>query len=91
VPAATNPFSTAKLGVGSGVYDHAALISKDDANDLATVATAIFVGGAGNIKVTTYGGETLLLTGLIAGQVLPLRVTRVWSTTTTATNIVALW
>lgn len=89
--AATNPFSTAKSGLASGVYGHAALVTPADGADIATVSTALFIGGAGNVKVTTFGGETLLLTGLLAGQVLPLRVTRVWSTTTTATNIVALW
>ena len=44
-----------------------------------------------NVKVTTKGGETLIITGLVAGQVLPLRITRVHSTSTTATNLCALW
>jgi hypothetical protein len=36
-------------------------------------------------------GNSLTLTGVTAGSVLPLRVTKVKSTGTTATNIAALW
>lgn len=74
-----------------GSADNAALVTPSDSADLSSPAQALFVGGAGNIKVTTQGGQTLLLTGVTAGSVLPLRVTRVWSATTTATNIAALW
>lgn len=51
----------------------------------------LYVGGAGNIKVTTVGGDDVVFVGLSAGQFVPVQVKRVWSTSTTATNIVALW
>lgn len=56
-----------------------------------TTTRAIFVGGAGNLSVTMASGNNLVLTGVIAGSWLPLRVTKVRSTSTTATNIAALW
>ena len=51
----------------------------------------LYIGGSGNIKVTTVGGDDVVFVGLSAGQFVPVQVKRVWSTSTTATNIVALW
>jgi hypothetical protein len=71
---------------------HAANVTPSDTVDLANNTRYLFVGGAGNIKVTTVGGETLTITGVIAGSVLPLRVKRVFATGgTTATNMVGLY
>jgi hypothetical protein len=77
-----------------GPAQHAALVTPDDSNDLANFTRAVYIGsvsGGAAMKVTTVGGETLLLSGLLAGHVYPIRVKRIWSTTTTATLIVALW
>lgn len=71
--------------------EDAKLVTPDDANDLPSgTCRGLFVGGAGNIKVTTFKGTTLLITGVPVG-IFPLRVKRVFSTTTTATNIAALY
>jgi hypothetical protein len=51
----------------------------------------LLVGGAGNVAVVTEGGETLTLTGLLAGTVYAVCVSRVKATGTSATSIVALW
>lgn len=51
---------------------------------------ALWVGGAGNINVVMDDGTTLLLSGVPAGSLMPLSVTKVMFTSTTATNIVAL-
>lgn len=51
----------------------------------------LFIGGAGNLRVLTAGGDDVTFTGVLAGSFLPVQVTRVYSTGTTATNIVALW
>jgi hypothetical protein len=52
---------------------------------------ALQVGGGGNLKVDTAGGQVgVTLTGVAAG-LLRLRVTRVYQTGTTATGLVALW
>lgn len=51
----------------------------------------LYVGGAGNLRVQTAGGDDVTFTGLLAGTFLPVQVTRVFATNTTATNILALW
>jgi|TARA_R100001460_G_C3535280_1_gene173930 hypothetical protein len=51
----------------------------------------LFVGGAGNIKVTTVGGDEVTFNGISSGTFIPVQVTKVHSTGTSATNIVALW
>jgi hypothetical protein len=51
----------------------------------------VYVGGDGDLKVTTSGGDTVTFVGLTAGMFIPVQVVRVWATGTTATNIVALW
>lgn len=78
----------------------AAAVTPNDSADIPSVSTqdgsgnngcVLYVGGAGNIKVTTAGGDTVTFNGLLAGMFLPVQVLRVWSTDTTATNIIALW
>lgn len=51
----------------------------------------LFVGGEGNIKVTTSSGSTVTFNGIAAGTFMPVSVLKVWATGTTATNIIALW
>lgn len=59
-------------------------------SDLAVPVEALWVGGAGNIKITTLDGSVATLSGVVAGSLLPIAVKRVWSTDTTATLIVGL-
>ena len=68
---------------------HVLLVTPNDSADLTYTTRAIYVGGTGNIKLTTAGGETLILTAVQVGTLLPIRVTRVWATDTTATNMAA--
>jgi hypothetical protein len=70
---------------------HAAAVTPDNGTDLATTARALYVGGAGNIVLVTAGGEEVTFNSVPAGFILPVRTARVKSTSTTATNIVALW
>ena len=51
----------------------------------------LYVGGAGNLKVLTVGGDEVTLTAVPVGTFVPVQVLRVFATGTTATNIVALW
>ena len=53
---------------------------------------AIYVGGAGNVNVQ-FGnlGTSVLFSTVPAGTVLPIQPTRVMSTSTTATLMVALY
>ena len=68
-------------------------LSYGDAGSVTT--RALYVGGAGNISVEMVGNDgadqTVIFTGVLAGSILPIEVTRVNSTSTTATTIVALW
>lgn len=68
----------------------AALVTPSDTGAISQ-CRALFVGGAGNLRVTTVRGTDLVLTGVPAGAILPLAVSRVWATNTTATNIAVLF
>ena len=51
----------------------------------------LYVGGAGNLKVLTVGGDEVTFTAVPVGTFVPVQVLSVFATGTTATNIVALW
>jgi hypothetical protein len=51
----------------------------------------VYVGGAGNLKVTMASGTTLTLEGVLAGSILPIQVQQIFATGTDATNIHALF
>tara|TARA_Y100001938_G_C8012204_1_gene390627 strand:- start:380 stop:889 length:510 start_codon:yes stop_codon:yes gene_type:complete len=51
----------------------------------------LYIGGAGNLQVTTVAGDTVTFNGLQAGTFFPVNVVKVFSSGTSATNIVALW
>lgn len=76
-------------GVGEPA-SNALAITPDDDVDLATVSRGIYVGGAGNITATMLGGGDVVFTGVLAGTILPVRVTRV-KEATTATALVNLY
>ena len=51
----------------------------------------LYIGGTGNVKVLTIGGDEVVFAGVPVGTTLQVRVLRVFATGTAATNIVALW
>ena len=57
---------------------------------LADTARALYVGGAGDINIQPLEGPAITLVGVPAGALLPISVTRVNVTGTTATNLVGL-
>ena len=65
-------------------------ITTSDTVNLQNVAV-VYVGGAGNIKVTTANGDVATFNGLNAGTVLPVQVLRVWATGTTATTLIGIY
>lgn len=71
--------------------ENAAAVTPNDGADLTTATRYVYIGGAGAMKVDMVGGQTVTFTGLLAGNVYRLRVTRIYATGTTVTNIVALW
>lgn len=69
---------------------YAVAVTPSDSTVLTTTR-ALFVGGAGNLSVVMAGnGATVVFTGVTAGSIIPIRVTKVLAATT-ATNITAVW
>lgn len=76
---------------GGSSYNHAAAVTPSDSTDLTNAAAALWVGGAGAVAVITAGGETVTFSAVAAGTLLPVACSRVKSTGTTATLVVALY
>ena len=67
-------------------------VTPADGSDLPDgPARGLYVGGAGNIAVTTPSGDSVTITGVTQGSVLPFEIARVKSTNTTATSILAIY
>lgn len=77
--------------------DDSYAVTPADGTDLpfagsSTVGTrAIYVTGAGNVSCNLSSGGTATLTGLAAGQLVMIAVSRILATGTTATGILALY
>lgn len=72
------------------LYRNAAAVTPHDTNAIATTA-ALYVGGAGAVKVDMASGATVTFSAVPAGAILPIQVIRVYATGTAATNILALY
>ncbi|GGH36433.1 hypothetical protein SAMN05444007_108263 [Cribrihabitans marinus] len=70
---------------------HAAAVTPNDTVDLDPPARSLFIGTGGNVRVLTYGSETVDFKGVQTGHVLPMHVRRVLASGTTAADIVAIW
>ena len=68
---------------------YAVAVTPSDATVLQTTK-AIYIGGAGNVAVTMAGGGNVTFIAPPVGTILPIAVTKVLATGTTATSIVAL-
>jgi len=66
-------------------------IVPSNVSDLPYITRKLYVGGTGNIVLNTSGGDNITLVGVQIGTVLNIRASRVFSTGTTATNIVGLY
>lgn len=66
------------------------VVTPSDVTVFSPAASALYVGGTGNVNVVTELGTTVLFSAVPVGTFIPLRVTKVMSTSTTATLIVAL-
>lgn len=52
--------------------------------------SGIYIGGAGNLAVVMESGDTVTFTAPPVGTILPIRVTKVMATNTTATLLIGL-
>lgn len=77
-------------------------VTPNDVTDLASVSVVghpgaprlprgLWIGGAGNINVLAYGDTSPVVLTVTAGTLIPVFAKRVYATSTTATNIVALY
>jgi len=75
---------------GGRAYTQGVAITPVDA-DLAKVADALFIGGAGAVKVDILNGaDAVIFTATVVPYILPVAITRVYTTDTAATLMVAL-
>lgn len=74
--------------INSSSARNAVAVTKSDATVLTDII-GLFIGGAGDVTVVTSAGDTVLFASVPAGSILPIVVTKVKSTGTSATNIVA--
>jgi hypothetical protein len=70
------------------VASSAVAVSPSDTGEIR--ALALYVGTTGNLRVLTANGDDVTFPNVPSGFLLPLEVRRVYSTSTTASNIVAL-
>ena len=82
-------FNLESSGV-SGPATRLAAITPSDSVPILGGTRALYVGVGGNVSVISAAGETVTLANVATGTILPIRVTHVRSTGTTATNIVGL-
>lgn len=72
-------------------YVGGAAVTPNDSADLAELTRAVWVGGTGDLKVTFQDGSTVVLQTVPAGSLLPIRVSRIFASGTTATLIAAIY
>jgi len=70
-----------------------AIVTPSDATDIvgasANTPCALFVGTGGDVEVITLGGSTLIYKNIADGTFMPVQVTRVKATNTTASDILS--
>lgn len=76
--------------LNSPAQDAYAVTPSDSAN-LATFARSLYVGGSGNVAITTIKGSNVTFANVAGGTILPVRARKVLYTGTTATLIVGMY
>ncbi len=71
--------------------DYSSVTPSDTVDFTFGLTRALYVGGAGDIQAVRYDGAVVPFTSVPAGSTLAIRTRRVNATSTTATNIVALY
>lgn len=66
-------------------------ITPSDASNLAAEIRALYVGSAGDLELVLASGDAVSLAGVPGGSLLPLRVSRVKASGTTAGLLVGLY
>lgn len=89
--AATDDFGKFASGLDSP-YRRGVAITPSDTVNLTNVTRGVYVGGTGTITYISQAGDTVALLGNIpVGTILRICASRINTTGTSATNLVALW
>ena len=80
--------NTTTLNVTEDIMANAEAYELYDGNQEGAV---LYIGTAGNLKVTTAGGDEITFQGVSTGTFFPVNVVKVFATGTSADNIIALW
>lgn len=73
------------------IYGTAVAIDIDSGNHTSLTHNALYVGTGGNVKVNMgTSGTGITFSNVASGQILPIQITQVWQSGTTASNMVAL-
>lgn len=71
---------------------NAEVVTPDNATELTYVSRSLYVGVGGDVSVQMQGtGTAVVFKNVPTGSILPIRVKRVNSTATTATNMVSIY
>ena len=65
-------------------------ITLADTGEYSPPYRSLYIGGAGDLKVTTANDEDVTFVGLAAGSILPVEIKLAWSTGSTASSIIGL-
>jgi hypothetical protein len=85
--------STLSLASAANSFDYAASVTLDDSGAIPlTRGLCIYHNNAGTVKVRMSNGDDVTFSFPSGIVILPIRVTRVWSTgTTVSLNVIALY
>jgi hypothetical protein len=89
----SDPWQFSTTGLDSPAVNAASAVGTAVGTAAITLSPAsrgLYVGGAGNIVATMYGGNTVTFSSVPAGTILPIRVATI-GTATTATQIISLF
>jgi len=66
-------------------------VTPSNSAELEQVSRALWIGTAGNVRVMTYLNQDVTFNNVQDGTLLPVQVRQVFSTGTTATDIVSVY
>ena len=89
--ACTSIFQGISFLVSTAAYQNAAAVVTSDTDDLATTASALYIGVSGDVKVDMEGVGTAITYKAAPVGYLKGRFTRVYANGTDATDIIAVW
>jgi len=66
-------------------------VTPSDTTTFTSITHGIYVGGAGDLAVTTVKGNVVTFKSVPVGLIIPVQASKVMATNTTATDIVRMW